>query len=100
MRSLADELRERLESVRRCGEPAREKFEAAGKLLPRDRVEQLLDPDSPRLEVAPLAGWEMYDGESPGGSHVDVIGRVAGVECMVMANDATVKGGAFYPISV
>jgi 3-methylcrotonyl-CoA carboxylase beta subunit len=101
MRALCDELAERLATVRRGGgEDACERFRAKGKMLPRERVAALLDDGAPFLEIAPLAAWEMYDGESPAASHVDGIGRVAGLDCMVMANDATVKGGAFYPMSV
>ncbi len=101
MRALCDELRDRRALVREGGGPdAAERFHTRGKLLPRERIAALLDPGSPSLEIAPLAAWEMYDNESPAASHVDVVGRVSGVECMVMANDATVKGGAFYPMSV
>jgi acetyl-CoA carboxylase carboxyltransferase component len=101
MRALCDERHARLALVRRGGgEAAAERHRSRGKMLPRERVAALLDPDAPSLEIAPLAAWEMYDGESPSASHVDVVGTVAGVECMVMANDATVKGGAFYPMSV
>ena len=101
MRALCDELADRLSAVRQGGgEEACERFRARGKLLPRERIASLLDADAPFLEIAPLAAWEMYDGESPAASHVDGIGRVAGVECMIMANDATVKGGAYYPMSV
>lgn len=100
MQALVDELHERLAQVRGAGERMRPRFEAAGKLLPRERIARLLDPETQFLEVAPLAGWDMYDNESPCGSHVDGIGVVSGVECMIMANDSTIKGGAFYPISV
>jgi 3-methylcrotonyl-CoA carboxylase beta subunit len=100
MAALVAELNERLRSVREAGEAAAERFAARGKLLPRERIAGLLDRGTPFTEIAPLAAFGMYDGESPGASHVDGIGTIAGVECMVMANDATVKGGAFYPVSV
>ncbi|MBX7221277.1 MAG: methylcrotonoyl-CoA carboxylase [Blastocatellia bacterium] len=100
-RLLCDELAERLDLVRKGGgEKIAQKFKARKKLLPRERVEMLLDPGSPFLELASLAAWDMYDNESPGASHIDGIGVVNGVECMIMGNDATVKGGAFYPMSV
>ena len=76
------------------------KFRAAGKLLPRERVELLLDPGTPFLELSPLAAWDMYDGESPGASQITGIGVVSGTECLIVANDATVKGGAVYPMTV
>ena len=101
MRELADELRERLTLVRRGGsESARQKHLDRGKLLVRDRVDRLLDPGSPFLEIAPLAAWEMYGGEVPSASIVTGIGRVAGREVVVVANDATVKGGTYYPMTV
>ncbi len=82
------------------GEAARAKHTARGKLLPRERVEMLLDPDTPFLEIGALAGLNMYDGDAPGGGIVAGIGRVSGVECMVVCNDATVKGGSYFPITV
>ncbi|MFQ5614811.1 MAG: carboxyl transferase domain-containing protein, partial [Anaerolineae bacterium] len=101
MRQLTGELHERLALVRQGGgEKGRRKFAERGKLLPRERLELLLDPGAPFLEIAPLAAWEMYNNESPGGSSVNGIGLVSGVECMILVNDATVKGGAMYPISV
>jgi 3-methylcrotonyl-CoA carboxylase beta subunit len=69
-------------------------------LLPRERVEMLLDPDTPFLEIGALAGYDMYDGAAPGGGMIAGIGRVAGVECLVVCNDATVKGGTYYPVTV
>ncbi len=100
-RKLADDLREKLERAALGGsEKAREKHEARGKLLPRERVRTLLDPGSPFLEVAPLAAHGMYDDAAPGAGAIAGIGRVNGVECMVVANDATVKGGTYYPITV
>ena len=70
------------------------------KLLPRERVELLLDPGTPFLELSPLAADGMYDGEAPGASQITGVGVVAGVECMILANDATVKGGAVYPVTL
>jgi len=69
-------------------------------LLVRDRIDQLLDPGSPFLELSPLAAWDLYDNEAPGAGLVTGIGRVAGRECMIVANDATVKGGTYYPLTV
>ncbi|MGV0799098.1 carboxyl transferase domain-containing protein, partial [Mycolicibacterium elephantis] len=81
-------------------ERARERHVSRGKLLPRDRVDGLLDPGSPFLEVAALAADGMYDDECPGAGMITGIGRVSGRECMIVANDATVKGGTYYPITV
>jgi 3-methylcrotonyl-CoA carboxylase beta subunit len=81
-------------------ERSRERHVARGKLLPRQRVDDLLDPGSPLLEVAPLAADGMYDDECPGAGMIVGIGRVSGRECMIVANDATVKGGTYYPITV
>jgi 3-methylcrotonyl-CoA carboxylase beta subunit len=101
MRRLVEELHARQAQVRQGGsERARRRHIERGKLLPRERVELLLDPGAPYLELSTLAGWEMYDGESPGGSQITGIGVVSGVECMILANDATAKGGASYPITV
>jgi 3-methylcrotonyl-CoA carboxylase beta subunit len=82
------------------GEAARAKHAARGKLLPRDRVDGLLDPGTPFLELSPLAAHGMYDGEAPCAGIVTGIGRVAGVECVIVCNDATVKGGTYYPVTV
>lgn len=82
------------------GAKARERHVARGKLLPRDRVAQLLDPGSPFLEIGLTAGHGLYDGASPSGGMIAGIGRVSGRECMVVCNDATVKGGTYYPITV
>jgi 3-methylcrotonyl-CoA carboxylase beta subunit len=101
MRGLVDELRARQAQVRQGGsEHARQRHIERGKLLPRDRVELLLDPGAPFLELSPLAAWGMYNDESPGASGINGIGVVSGVECLIGANDATAKGGASYPISV
>ena len=101
MRALVDDLREKLaQHAQGGGEAARAKHLARGKLLPRDRVERLLDAGSPFLEFSPLAGHEMYDNAAPGGGIITGIGRVAGQECVIVCNDATVKGGTYYPITV
>src|SRR3954469_18771446 len=98
--ALAAELRERLAEVRRGGdERARTRHVERGKLLVRDRVDRLLDPGSPFLELSPLAAFELYDDVVPAAGIVTGIGRVEGTECMVVANDATVKGGTYYPIT-
>ncbi|WP_166996207.1 carboxyl transferase domain-containing protein [Paramicrobacterium fandaimingii] len=99
--SLVGELTERLSSVRRGGnERARERHVARGKLLPRDRIDRLLDEGSPFLEVAPLAADGLYDGASPSAGVVAGIGVVHGRHVMVICNDATVKGGTYYPMTV
>lgn len=106
LRELSLELRERLARIRQGGsEAARTKHTDRGKLLPRDRVDRLLDPGSPFLEVAPLAAYGMYgkpgdDFAVPSAGVVAGIGRVQGRNCLVVANDATVKGGTYYPVSV
>ncbi len=100
-RALATELRQRLAHVATGGpEPARAKHAARGKLLPRDRVDALLDRGSPFLEIGALAAWDMYDGEMPAGGVIAGIGLVAGRPTMVVANDATVKGGTYTPTTV
>ncbi len=100
-RALADELRARLESVRRGGpEASRQRHVDRGKLLPRERVDTLLDPGSPFLELSPLAASGMYGDEAPGAGLITGVGRVSGRECVVVANDATVKGGTYYPMTV
>jgi 3-methylcrotonyl-CoA carboxylase beta subunit len=101
LKELADELRERLALVRLGGDEAsRARHVKRGKLLVRERVDRLLDPGSPFLELAPLAGWDLYDDVVPSGGLVTGIGRVSGTDCMIVANDATVKGGSYYPITV
>jgi 3-methylcrotonyl-CoA carboxylase beta subunit len=100
-RALAEELQERLERARLGGpERARARHVARGKLLPRDRVDTLLDPGSPFLELSPLAATGMYDDQAPGAGLITGVGRVSRRECVVVANDATVKGGTYYPITV
>ena len=101
MRALVEEFHARQARAREGGSAsARARHHARGKLLPRERVELLLDPDTPFLELSTLAAWDMYNDESPGGSQISGIGVVRGVECMIGANDATAKGGASYPMTV
>jgi 3-methylcrotonyl-CoA carboxylase beta subunit len=101
MQSLVDDLRKRLTAAAvGGGEEARAKHLARGKLLPRDRIEALLDPGSPFLEIAPLAAGAMYGDDAPAAGLVAGIGRILGRELLVVANDATVKGGTYYPITV
>jgi acetyl-CoA carboxylase carboxyltransferase component len=100
-RALADQLRQRLMQMREGGgAQAQQRQRDQGKLLARERIDRLLDPGSPFLELSPLAGWELYDEPVPAGGIITGIGRVSGVECMIVANDATVKGGTYYPITV
>jgi 3-methylcrotonyl-CoA carboxylase beta subunit len=99
--ALADELRVRLAAARLGGpERARQRHAERGKLLPRDRVDTLLDPGSPFLELSPLAADGLYDGDAPAAGIITGVGRVAGRECVIVANDATVKGGTYYPMTV
>src|SRR5229473_2320907 len=101
MRGLVDDLRRRTEQVRLGGgEEARRRHLARGKMLPRERVRALLDPGSPFLELSQLAAYGMYDGEVPAAGLVTGIGRIMGRECVVVANDATVKGGTYFPMTV
>jgi acetyl-CoA carboxylase carboxyltransferase component len=100
-RSLARTLRERLAIVRQGGgEKYRKRHEEQGKLFVRDRIERLLDPNSPFLELSPLAAFGMYDLEAPGAGIVTGIGRVSNREVLIVANDATVKGGSYFPMTV
>src|SRR5450631_351343 len=101
MRALVDDLNAKLATVAQGGgEAARAKHLARGKLLPRERVEMLLDPDTPFLEIAPLAALDVYRNDAPGAGLIAGIGRVSGVDCMIVCNDATVKGGTYYPMTV
>lgn len=110
MTALVDDLRAQVAKVAEGGgEAARAKHTARGKLLPRDRVQMLLDPGTPFLELAPLAALNMYkekDGQggtkdaAPAAGLIAGIGRVSGVDCMIVCNDATVKGGTYYPLTV
>ncbi len=101
MRALVEDLRAKARTVAQGGgQAARDKHVARGKLLPRDRVDRLLDPGTPFLEVGQLAAFGMYDDQAPAAGLITGIGRVNGVECMIVANDATVKGGTYYPVTV
>jgi 3-methylcrotonyl-CoA carboxylase beta subunit len=100
-RALAQELRDRVaKAALGGGEKARDKHKARGKLLPRERIEHLLDPGSPFLEIGQLAAGGMYDDAVPGAGVIGGIGRVSGRLAMVLANDATVKGGTYVPMTV
>lgn len=100
-RRLVAKLEERLEGVRAGGGArAVERHKQRGKMLARERVARLLDPGSNFLELSPLAAWDMYDGEAPSAGMVTGIGQVEGQEVMVVANDATVKGGSYLPMTV
>ena len=101
MQALVDEHRARFEQVRQGGGAkyvARHREQ--GKLPVRDRIDGLLDPGSPFLELSPLAAWDMYDGDAPSAGIVTGIGRVSGRDVLIVANDATVKGGTYYPLTV
>ena len=100
-KTLAEQLAER-QTQAATGRPPRvvELQRLRGKLLAHERIDALLDPGSPFLELSPLAAWEMYDGEAPGAGIVTGIGRVSGVDCMIIANDPTVKGGTYFPETV
>ena len=101
MQTQVEDLHARLADIAQGGgESARQKHLARGKLLPRERVEMLLDPDTPFLEIGALAALDMYDNAAPGAGMIAGIGRVQGVECMIVCNDATVKGGTYYPMTV
>ncbi|XP_066097671.1 methylcrotonoyl-CoA carboxylase beta chain, mitochondrial isoform X3 [Saccopteryx bilineata] len=102
MKALVKQLHERAQKIRRGGsEKARQLHISRGKLLARERVDGLLDPGSPFLELSQFAGYQLYGNEEvPAGGIITGIGRVSGVECMIFANDATVKGGTYYPVTV
>jgi 3-methylcrotonyl-CoA carboxylase beta subunit len=100
-RALAEDLRRQVAKVADGGGPeAQKKHTARGKLLPRERVRALLDPGAPFLELSQLAAHGMYDGDAPAAGLVTGIGRVEGREVVIVANDATVKGGTYYPMTV
>ena len=100
-RRLAEELRQRLAQVRQGGgEKYQQRQSAQGKLFVRDRIDRLLDPGSPFLELSPLAAWGVYNDQAPGAGIVTGIGRVADHEVMIVANDATVKGGTYFPLTM
>ncbi|GGF31474.1 methylcrotonoyl-CoA carboxylase [Aliidongia dinghuensis] len=101
MRALVLDLRDKVDAIRLGGgEGARAKHLARGKLLPRDRIRALIDPGSPFLEFSQLAAYDMYGGDIPSAGIITGIGRVSGRECVIVANDATVKGGTYFPMTV
>jgi len=101
MQTLIDDLQAKAEKIALGGnETAREKHTSRGKLLVRDRINALLDPNSPFLELSQFAAYQVYDDEVPAAGIICGIGQVAGKECMIIANDATVKGGTYYPLTV
>ena len=101
LRGLVDDLHRQLaRAAEGGGEKAREKHTSRGKLLPRERIRALLDPGSPFLELSPLAAHGMYDDAAPAAGIITGIGRVHGIEVVVVANDATVKGGTYFPMTV
>nr|XP_039325940.1 methylcrotonoyl-CoA carboxylase beta chain, mitochondrial [Saimiri boliviensis boliviensis] len=102
MKALVNQLHERMQRIKLGGgEKARALHISRGKLLPRERIDNLIDPGSPFLELSQFAGYQLYDKEEvPGGGIITGIGRVSGVECMILANDPTVKGGTYYPVTV
>jgi 3-methylcrotonyl-CoA carboxylase beta subunit len=101
MLAQVNDLRAKIDRVRQGGgAKAAERHTSRGKLLPRDRLNALLDPGSPFLELSQLAAYQVYEDEVPGAGIITGIGRVAGQECMIFINDATVKGGTYYPLTV
>jgi 3-methylcrotonyl-CoA carboxylase beta subunit len=101
MGALVDELKSRLATAALGGdERSRERHKSRGKLLPRERVEGLVDPGTPFLELSPLAAFGMYDGDIHAAGIITGIGRISGQECIIVCNDATIKGGTYYPITV
>jgi 3-methylcrotonyl-CoA carboxylase beta subunit len=101
MRAMAVDLKKFLVKIQEGGgEKARERHRQHGKLLPRDRIELLLDPGSAFLELSALAGYELYEDDIVAGGIITGVGRIMGIDCMIVANDATVKGGTYYPITV
>src|SRR2546429_951520 len=101
MQQLVAQLRDRIAVVRNGGGPKYvQRHRDQGKLPVRERIDRLLDPGSPFLELSPLAAFDMYDNEAPAAGIVTGIGRVSGREVLIVANDATVKGGTYYPVTV
>ncbi|MDG2205503.1 MAG: carboxyl transferase domain-containing protein, partial [Alphaproteobacteria bacterium] len=101
MQAVVDNLKQTVDNIKQGGgDAAQKKHTDRGKLLPRERIRRLLDPGAPFLEFSQLAGHNMYDTPVPAGSIITGIGRVSGREVIVVANDATVKGGTYYPITV
>src|SRR6266576_2669469 len=98
---IIDQLSERIQLVQQGGgEDAIAKHRKRNKLLARERIQLLCDPDTPFLELSSLSAWDMYDNAAPGAGIVTGIGKVSGLFCMIVANDATVKGGSYFPITV
>ena len=101
MAALVAELRERSAEVARGGgEKAVERHRSRGKLTARERIDRLVDPDTAFLELNALAAWDLYDGDAPSAGIVTGIGVIEGTQCVIVANDATVKGGSYYPLTV
>ncbi|MGZ5477418.1 MAG: carboxyl transferase domain-containing protein, partial [Thermoanaerobaculia bacterium] len=101
MTALLAELRARLTVARQGGgEKYLQRHREQGKLPARERIEKLLDPGSPFLELSPLAAWDLYDNDAPSAGIVTGIGRISGREVLIVANDASVKGGTYYPMTV
>jgi len=101
MRALVADIADKATTVERGGsEEARERHVSRGKLLPRERLAQLLDTGAPFLEIGQFAAWDMYGGDIASAGIITGIGRVEGTECVVVVNDATVKGGTYYPLTV
>jgi 3-methylcrotonyl-CoA carboxylase beta subunit len=101
MESLVTDLKEKLVALQKGGdEKARDKHTSRGKLLPRERIEKLLDPGSPFLEIGAMAAYGLYENHVPSAGLITGIGRIHGIECVIVANDATVKGGTYYPLTV
>jgi 3-methylcrotonyl-CoA carboxylase beta subunit len=101
MQAIVDDLKGKVAKIALGGgDDARKKHTARGKLLPRDRVQMLLDPGTPFLEFSQMAAYEMYHNAAPSAGVITGIGRVAGQECVIVCNDATVKGGTYYPMTV
>ena len=101
MRELIADLNSKVEQIKMGGgEALQERHQSRGKMLVRDRIDRLLDPGSPFLEIGQFAAWEVYEDYVPAAGVVAGIGQVEGVQCMIVANDATVKGGTYYPLSV
>jgi hypothetical protein len=97
---LAELEKRNQEALVAGGQDRIDKHHAAGKLTARERIEALIDPGTAFLELSTLAAWEMYDGQAPGAGVVTGIGVISGHDCMIVANDATVKGGTYYPVTV
>src|SRR5690606_7467756 len=97
---VADLAEKRAEAARGGPEKLRQRHVARGKLLPRDRLMRLIDPGTPFLELSQLAAFGLYSGDIHGAGLITGIGRIAGRECMIVVNDATIKGGTYFPMTV